>query len=76
MMQVVGTLEMVKLEFYRRLITPYEWAKAIEEGDIPQYEQAEEYPWIAHAKELPDEEPSTGIIPIRPIDDFGDIDPD
>lgn len=31
---VVGALECVKLEFYRRLVGPYESIKAVQNGDI------------------------------------------
>jgi hypothetical protein len=34
---ITGVLENIKQEFYRRLATPYENAKVIENGDIPEY---------------------------------------
>lgn len=33
---------MVKLEFYRRAVTPYEGRKVDENGDIPQYAAADQ----------------------------------
>lgn len=35
--EAVGILECVKLELYRRLATPYENQKKIDNGDIPEY---------------------------------------
>ena len=34
---ITGVLENIKQEFYRRLATPYENTKVIENGDIPEY---------------------------------------
>jgi hypothetical protein len=34
MQHVIGTLECVKMEMYRRMLSPYEDAKIAENGDI------------------------------------------
>ena len=45
MEQAVGTLEMVKLEFYRRMATPYEMLKVIENGDVAAYAAGDQAVW-------------------------------
>jgi hypothetical protein len=39
---VIGVLESVKLEFYRRAVSPYEDAKLVENGDISLYTNKDE----------------------------------
>ena len=39
---VIGVLESVKLEFYRRAVSPYEDAKLVENGDISLYTTEDE----------------------------------
>jgi hypothetical protein len=35
--EMIGVLECVKLELYRRMAVPYEEKKKIDNGDIPEY---------------------------------------
>lgn len=39
--EIIGVLECVKLEFYRRLASPYEDKKIMENGDIDGYKSGE-----------------------------------
>jgi len=32
--EILGALEAAKMEFYRRVVTPYEWQKMVENGDV------------------------------------------
>ena len=38
---VIGALECAKMEFYRRMVGPYEEGRIMDNGDIPFYEDAE-----------------------------------
>jgi hypothetical protein len=40
---VIGVLECVKLELYRRLAASYEDVKCYKNGDIPEYERGQAY---------------------------------
>lgn len=37
---VIGALESAKLEFYRRVVVPYEYSKIVKNGDIAIYRES------------------------------------
>lgn len=44
---IIGVLECAKLEFYRRLVAPYEDSKIALNGDVPVYEELNGQPHSA-----------------------------